>query len=320
MTTVYGIVAAAALLMVGGYFLVDRKRDRWLLLLFLSVAVCDAGYFLLSASATLPAALWANRLAYLGNAFLPFFMLMMILNLLSLPYPKRLPGILIAVNTVVLLIAASGGFLPIYYRSVSLDFIDGAAVLVKEYGPLHLLYKVFLLAYFAAMAWIIAYAARRKTVVSTKHAVFLAFVVIGNIAMWLVENMLHAGFEFLSISYIITEGLILFLSGILQDYGIPASAAPLPETPELPQTEEVIKAFTPEQTDRIFSGWSVIKTLSQREQEVLRLILQNTKRKDIATELFVTESTIKKHTSGIYKKLEISCRAELFEKAKFHAE
>ena len=45
MTTVYGIVFAVALLMIGVYFFVDRKRDIWLMLLFVSIAVCDAGYF-----------------------------------------------------------------------------------------------------------------------------------------------------------------------------------------------------------------------------------------------------------------------------------
>ena len=44
--------------------------------------------------------------------------------------------------------------------------------------------------------------------------------------------------------------------------------------------------------------------------------MQNKKRKDIADELFVTESTIKKHTSSIFKKLNINNRSELFEKAK----
>ena len=81
MTTVYGIIFAVALVMVGVYFFVDRKRDIWLMLLFISVAVCDLGYFLLSASETLNAALWSNRLAYLGSVFLPFSLLMMIMNL-----------------------------------------------------------------------------------------------------------------------------------------------------------------------------------------------------------------------------------------------
>lgn len=323
MTTVYGIVFAVALLMVGVYFFVDRKRDIWLMLLFVSIAVCDAGYFLLSASKTLEAALWSNRLAYLGSVFLPFFMLMMIMNLSRFRYPKFLPKILIALNTAMFLIAASGGILPIYYKDVSLRFSDGATYLIKEYGPLHNIYKVFLFAYFAAMVAIIIYTAVKKTVVSTKHSVFLAFVVIGNIATWLVENMIGAGFEFLSISYIFSEGLILFLYGILQDYGLAdtqrisdSAVESLSESNETITASETVKSFSKEQIENIFNNWKTLDTLSQREKEVLGFILENQKRKDIAETLFVTESTIKKHTSAIFRKLEITNRAELFEKAK----
>ena len=317
MSTVYGLAMAVSLLMIGVYYYVDRKHDKWLLLLFVSVAVCDFGYFLLSLSKTLDAALWANRIAYLGNVFLPFSLLMMIMALSRFIYPKWLPKVLAAVNTIMFLIAASGGFLPIYYKDVSLGFADGYPVLIKEYGPLHPVYKVFLFAYFVAMVAVIAHTAVKKTVVSSKHTVFLAFVVIGNIAIWLVENMIHSSFEFLSISYIVTEGMILFLYSILQDYGItdtPKKDVTVTEQPA--ETAEAIKAFSDEQIERIMKKWSAIDTLSQREKEVLRFLLENKKRKVIAETLFVTESTIKKHTAAIYRKLETANRAELFEKAK----
>ena len=317
MSTVYGLAMAVSLLMIGVYYYVDRKHDKYLLLLFVSVAVSDFGYFLLSLSKTLDAALWSNRIAYLGNVFLPFSLLMMIMTLSRFTYPKWLPKALVAVNTVMLLIAASGGWFPIYYKNVSLDFVNGLPVLIKEYGPLHAVYKVFLFAYFSAMVAVIAYTAVKKTVVSSKHTVFLAFVIIGNIAIWLVENMIHSSFEFLSISYILTEGMILFLYSILQDYGLKDTPQNVDAiTEQHIETVEIIKAFSDEQIDSIMKNWSAVDTLSQREKEVLRFLLENKKRKIIAETLFVTESTIKKHTAAIYRKLETTNRTELFEKAK----
>ncbi len=325
MATLYGIIFVISLLMIIAYFVVDRKRDVWLLLLFVCVAVCDLGYFLLSVAKSLDFALWANRIAYLGNIFLPFSVLMMIMNLSRFAYPKCLPGILIGNNMIMLFIASSGGWLPIYYKNVSFEIINGVGTLVKDYGPLHKLYKVFLFAYFSAMIAIIIYTAVKKTVVSIKHSIFLAFVVIGNIAIWLIENAIKAGFEFMSISYIITEGLILFLYGILQDYGLAdtqgissESVVIQTETAQTVSNEEManIKYFEQNQIDVIFENWEDVHSLSQREKEVLKLIMQNKKRKDIADELFVTESTIKKHTSSIFKKLNINNRSELFERAK----
>lgn len=325
MTTLYGIIFVISLLMIATYYYVDRKRDIWLLLLFVCVAVCDLGYFLLAVAKNLDFALWANRIAYLGSIFLPFSILMMIMNLSRFTYPKCLPGILIGNNIIMFFIASSGGWLPIYYENVSFEIINGVGTLIKDYGPLHNFYKVFLFAYFSAMIAIIIYTAIKKTVISIKHSIFLAFVVIGNIAIWLIENTIKAGFEFMSISYIVTEGLILFLYGILQDYGLAdtqgissESVVNQTETPKTVSNEQIanIRYFEQNQIDVIFENWDNIHSLSQREKEVLRLIMQNKKRKHIADELFVTESTIKKHTSSIFKKLNINNRSELFENAK----
>ena len=306
MISLYGITFAVSVLMIAVCFCVDKKHDKWLLLLFSSVAVCDSGYLLLSVSKTLEGALWANRVAYLGNVFLPFFLFMMITNLSRLKIPKHLPAVLTVINTAMLLIACSAGILPIYYKDVSLTFVDGVAVLVKEYGPLHNVYKIYLFAYFAAMVGIIIYTMIKKTAASIKHSVFLAFVVIGNIAIWLVENIIHAGFEFLAISYIVTEGLILLLYGILQDYEKAESTEP----EKVQEIHTAPTSFTDTQIDNILKN---IEGISEREKEVLVYLLKNTKRKEIAEKLFVTESTIKKHTSSIYKKLKVTNRNELFD-------
>lgn len=320
MTWLYGITFTLALVMLGVCLRVDKKKNIWLRLLFIFVAVSNTGYLALALSRSLPMALLANNIAYLGNVFLPFFLLMMVIQLSYLRYPKWFPRVMIAVNTVMFLIASSGGILPVYYREVSLEVIDEAARLVKVYGPLHGLYKVFLFAYFGGIVGIICYTAVKKTAVSTKHTAFLALVLLGNIALWLVENLTGTRFEFLSISYLMTEGLILLLYGILQDYeaaepafgdltdvDTDSAAQPLPNVN--------VQALSPVQIKHVFSNWTEIKALTQREAEVLKFIFERRKRKDIAQVLFVTESTVKKHTSNIYKKLGVSNRMELFEKA-----
>ena len=99
MTILHGTIFAVSLIMIAVYSYVDRKREIWLLMLFISVAVCDLGYFLMSMAQNLEFALFANRISYVGSVFLPFFLLMMIMNLSGCKYPKFLPWVLIAVNT-----------------------------------------------------------------------------------------------------------------------------------------------------------------------------------------------------------------------------
>ena len=90
MSIAYGILCVISLALIGVCLAVDRKKDICLLLLFVSVFVCNLGHFLISVAPSLSFALNANRIAYLGQVFLPLLMLKMILNLCNLNYKKWL--------------------------------------------------------------------------------------------------------------------------------------------------------------------------------------------------------------------------------------
>ncbi|MBO4338512.1 MAG: helix-turn-helix transcriptional regulator [Clostridia bacterium] len=62
-----------------------------------------------------------------------------------------------------------------------------------------------------------------------------------------------------------------------------------------------------EQTDR-FGKYN----LTPRQKEIASLLLAAKTRRQIAGELGVSESTVKNHTSELYKKLGINSRVELF--------
>lgn len=220
MSLAYGIVCIAALIQLGVCIAIDRNKEIWLLLMFVSVFVCDLGYFLLSVSKTLAQALMSNRIAYLGSVFLPFFMLMMILNLCRIHCQNRFCAALLWVCVIVFGIAASPGYLTVYYKTVSIEIVDGVTMLVREYGPLHSLYYLYLFLYFGGMLCVVGYSIAKKQTLSYIHGGFLLAAVLVNIAVWLAEQFLPRGFEALSVSYILSENLILFLYGVFQKYNM----------------------------------------------------------------------------------------------------
>lgn len=55
----------------------------------------------------------------------------------------------------------------------------------------------------------------------------------------------------------------------------------------------------------------MIDPLTNREQDVLQLILSGKSNKDIAAALFISESTVKTHLRNIYSKYDVNSRAEL---------
>jgi LuxR family maltose regulon positive regulatory protein len=60
----------------------------------------------------------------------------------------------------------------------------------------------------------------------------------------------------------------------------------------------------------------LIDPLSQRELEVLRLIVEGATNKEIADELVLTVNTVKRHISNIFRKLEVSNRAQAIAQAR----
>ena len=218
MSTIYGTICIIAFILIGACLLVDRNKNKYLLSLFISIFFADLGYFLISIAPSLNFALNANRLSYLGQVFLPYFLLMMLLTICKVTYPKWLNSVLITIGIVVLLIAASPGILPIYYSTVDIDNSEGFTKIIREYGVLHKTYTVYLVSYVIAQLSVVVYAILKKKIISYLHAIFLLSATLCNTVIWLTEKFISRNFEMLSVSYIITELFILLVYGIVQQY------------------------------------------------------------------------------------------------------
>lgn len=60
-----------------------------------------------------------------------------------------------------------------------------------------------------------------------------------------------------------------------------------------------------------FSRAHVANELTEREEQVVELICQGMKNKEIAEKLFITETTVRHHLTSVFNKLEITSRLEL---------
>lgn len=328
MSVVYGVLCVISLVLIGVCLAVDRKKDICLLFLFVSVFVSNLGQYLISVAPNLTFALNANRIAYLGQVFLPLMLLKMILDLCNLNYKKWFLIVLTVISVAVLFITLTPGVFTLYYKNVSIEIVDGITKIIRDYGPLHSLYYVYLLLYFIFMLLAIIYSSLKKKITSTLHTAFLLSAVLCNITIWLAERFLPRGFEFLTVSYIISELFVLLLYGILQEYGIRGENGSIIIANTSKKAEEYLAGtihpgdsddktlFSEKDIEHILSSDEIISLVTEREKEVLAKLLTNKQRKEIAEELFVTESTIKKHTGSIFAKFNVTNRFELYAKLK----
>ena len=313
LSLVYAAAAVLSLLLLIGYCCLVRKKDTWMLLLFVSVFVVNSGYFCLSISRSIEEALLANRISYLGSVFLPLSMLMTILQVTRLNIKKWLPALLLVLSIGVFLVTASPGYLDIYYKEVTLETINGVTVLNKVYGPWHKLYLFYLLLYFGAMVAAVIYALATKKIFSNTHAIFLAAAVFVNIGVWLIEQLVRLEFEYLSVSYIISELFLLGLYMLLQEEKAAVSVPQLQPEPERELVPEVQKNEDEEYLQHKTAFEAGIASLTQTERVIYELYLEGTSTKDIMNRLNIKENTLKYHNKNIYGKLGVSSRKQLME-------
>ena len=314
MIIAYSVIFALSLLLPIGYYLFVRKKqsEPWLFILYLSVCVVNLGYLLLSTSKTVEFALTANKLAYLGQVFVPLCMFMIISGLCGFVYKKWMKYLLVGAALVMFSMVLTTGHLDWYYKSVELIQADGAAKLIKEYGVLHPLNLIYVLAYFVAMVVVIVISLRKSKGNSQKLAGLMLAVVLGNVGMWIVEKLVTLNFEFLSVSYLMSAAVFLFVYWMMQDY----------------VHKDDVPTFTPAESEQLGIDIASMpmdvkigkvllclkngETLAPREREVLELILQYKKRREIAEIMYVSESSVKLYTRTLYSKLGVSCREELY--------
>ena len=145
---------------------------------------------------------------------------MMVLRFCGIRRRRGLVVSLAALGVVMLAVTTSPGILPIYYSTVDIEIVNGTTKLVREYGPLHLAYYVYLIGYMLSMIGVTLYAIGKRKIRSRGHTVLLLCAVFCNITIWLVEQFLPRGFEWLSVSYIITECLMLAIYYSMQKQGM----------------------------------------------------------------------------------------------------
>ena len=314
LTLVYGAVAMLSVLLLIGYLLLEKKKERNFLFLIACVAAVNSGYYLLAAANTLRLAMVANAISYFGAAYSVLAMLMIISDVCQMKKRPWVRLVSIVLSTAAFLLAASGDWLGLYYRSVDLEVVNGMSRLVKEYGPLHPLYTIYLLSYMAVMTAIVLYAAGKKRLASPKYTALLLVAVLLNIGVWAVEQAVDVDFEFLSVSYIVTEVILLLMHGMLRDYGIVQPNGALVSVQMLTQlnTCQINPGQLPPNMEDMFRHFAEkVKTLSAAERRILNYYIAGHEIAELPELVFVSINTVKKHNRSIYQKLEIASRDEL---------
>ena len=298
------LAIAVVLLLVYTLMLYQKKKQVGLLILHISVCIVNLGYLLLSVSTTVDFALIATKITYLGQILVINSMFFIIIKLCGFKMSKVVFIISSVLEVLTFALVCTAGYLPWYYKEVVFVWENGGATLHKEYGPLHITYLLYVVSAFIAMFTSIIYSLAMKKKGSHKHAGLLIAVVGGNIAMWIMEKFVPFNFEFLSVSYIMSELVFIFFFWTMQDYV---------RKDEVQSSIVVVDSMpTSEKMKIVCSTLGEDKKLTIRQTQILELILNGKTRKEIASKLIISENTVKMHTSMLYDVLGVKNKEDIF--------
>lgn len=225
MKAYYEILFVISIILAGIYAAIWRKRfSIYFTLIFLTVPLTLRGYILQTNALIIEQAISGVKLAYQGAPFLLLFIMLAIFDLCKLKSTRLISGIFFTLSSIMFLPVLTVGSSPIFYKSISLQVIDGKTELIKEYGPLHTVFYLFVATYLAITIGVIIYSLLKKKDSSKKNLLILLFCEGVAVILYLSRHFFHLKIELAPLSYIISEIILLIIIHRISLYDVTETA------------------------------------------------------------------------------------------------
>ena len=179
-------------------------------LMVVIINISNLGYMELRSAQTLEAAILANKIAYIGGCFLPFFILECICKICKKKMPIWVKIIALILNSIVYALVCTTGHSTIYYKEVFMFIKDGITYMQKVYGPGHKLYLMLLGSYYIAAYWVVIRAFFRRNEVSYKACMMLFGMIFFSTIMYVLGGILGIKDQCIPFIYLV-DGICLLI-------------------------------------------------------------------------------------------------------------
>ena len=212
MKVYYAILFSLSILMAGIYAVIWRKRfSVFLTLIFAFVPIACLGYFLTSISRTVEEAIVGIKISYLA-AYLHPFLMYALFNLCNLNLKKRIRLLILGISTTFFLFALTIGYNGLFYKTISVEFVNDKMIFHKTYGQVHTLYYIQIFVYMAISLYATFYAIRKKNDVSRHNLHLLLVCEILTIVIFFIGKISSLNVELAPLAYVSSEIILLMIS------------------------------------------------------------------------------------------------------------
>ena len=208
----YAVILGISLALTLGYVLIWHKHfDVHFTLIFAFIPISNLGFLLRALSSNLEEALIANDMIYLGGCFLTLFIMMCILDRCNMDMPKVVRVVFYMLAFITYASVLTTGHLPLFYTSVTLRRENGISVLVREYGIMHTVFYITVIAVFTISIAILIYCLRKKNDVSNKIIILMLIPEGIAVVAYLARSFFPLAFEPLPIAYCFAQFFFLLV-------------------------------------------------------------------------------------------------------------
>jgi len=180
-------------------------------MLFSAILITNFGYMQLAAADTLKMAVFSNQTVYLGSSFSSFFLVMCLADLCKTKIPMWLQSVMIIYGSVMFFLASSVGYSDLYYKGIMLSHSYGISTLIKDYGPLHIIYPLYLLLTLGGGYYIIIKSFFNRKAVSYKNSILLMVSMTFTVLAYVMEKVLHLEIPLVPAAYVFSQTLVIVL-------------------------------------------------------------------------------------------------------------
>ena len=222
---IYAIAFLLSIVLLIMLILVGHKQNiAYYIMMFTLITISNMGYYTVSCTQNLETAIMGHRMVYLGGTIVPFILFICCLKLCHIKFPKVITTLLFAFSIVVLYFGCSVGHRDDYYKNISLGEENGMTYLIKEYGPMHKLYIIFLFGSIALTLGVLIYSLFKNNV-SKKVSFWLMFADIFTMLMYVFKRASGTELELIALAYIFDEIVIVMLIRKIGMYEVSESIA-----------------------------------------------------------------------------------------------
>ena len=184
--------------------LIKHERSTNLVILFTIITTIQSlGRLIVASTNIKEVAGIGNMFIYIGGCFCPLVICVILNKLCKLNMPKWLMYTIGGYTVFVYALSLTIGYSPIYYKDFNIVQGENFNYLVKDYGPLHILFPIMVIMYVFIITFFLIYAVRKYRKVSLrtiKPIVILSTIIL---LAYVFEKIFKSNISYVSIGYFV---------------------------------------------------------------------------------------------------------------------